>query len=233
MKLNDAIVWFDELAQRSIPRLHRRGWTNVATGETVSEYEARDAVKWITEAESALKAVFPSGHPLVKRWDSILAPADRNPNQLSEDSVIDAARALFETARSQLKAGRIAGLVDAIHAETTGELLDQAEALLAKGYLAAASVIAGGALESFLRHLCVRNAITWSGEGSITRYESALAQSRNSGNEIISSTDGKLVTSWGGMRNDAAHSPGTFNRRADEVRLMVDGIRHFVARFPS
>ncbi|XXF78881.1 hypothetical protein P2318_03740 [Myxococcaceae bacterium GXIMD 01537] len=233
MNIKEAIAWFDEIAQRKIGQNARAGVRNALTGGAVYEYEHGEAVRWIAEAESALKAVFPPSHSLVRRWDVILESTKGQPHLLSVDSVVHSARGLFDTAHSQLKAGRVAGLVDAIRAETIGELLEQAEALTSRNYLAAATVIAGGALESFLQHLCVRNGLSWAGDGSITRYEGALAQARNAGKEVVSATDGKLITGWGGMRNDAAHNPGAFSRRADEVRLMIEGIRQFVARFPS
>ena len=59
---------------------------------------------------------------------------------------------------------------------------------------------------------------------------SAIARVRNAGNEIYSATEGKNVTAWGGRRNDAAHKPTEFKASAEEVRLMIEGIRQFVAR---
>lgn len=94
----------------------------------------------------------------------------------------------------------------------------------------AAAVIAGGALETHLHDLCVRNGITWNGEGSVTKYNDAIAQARNAGNRIYSATDGKSVTSWGGRRNDAAHKPAEFDGTQAEVRTMIDGIRQLVGK---
>jgi hypothetical protein len=49
---------------------------------------------------------------------------------------------------------------------------------------------------------------------------------------IYSVTDGKLVTAWGGIRNDAAHAPGSFARTAQDVGSMILGVREFIARHP-
>jgi len=97
--------------------------------------------------------------------------------------------------------------------------------------IVAATVIAGGALESHLRHLCTRASVTPKAH-SISGYEQALATERKAGREIISANDGKNVTSWGGWRNDAAHTPATFTRSKAEVRVLVEGIRQFVSRYP-
>ncbi|NNC00212.1 hypothetical protein HI113_40730 [Corallococcus exiguus] len=230
MKLSDAVAWFDEIAQRNLPRDIRQGATRL-DGSIASEYNHKAAVALITESESALRAVFPPGHPVVQRWNAIFSKSGADHvSSWSTDDVVDAARAVFESAKSQLKAGRIGGLIDSIKVSTVGDLLDQADALLAGKYTAAAMVVAGGSLETFLRHLCERNTIQWKGIGSITAYEVALGQARNAGNEIISATDGKLVTSWGGMRNDAAHSPATFGRSESEVGMVIMQIREFLAR---
>jgi hypothetical protein len=120
--------------------------------------------------------------------------------------------------------------VDGVRAETVAELLQQAEGLLKSGHLVAAAVLAGGALESHLRHLCTTHSLTWAGAGSIATYDAAVAQARNLGNTIYSATDTKCVIAWGGLRNDAAHSPTTFSASESQVQLAIDGILQFIAR---
>lgn len=69
------------------------------------------------------------------------------------------------------------------------------------------------------------------GDGSISKYDGAIAKARNDGTTTVYSvTDGKLVTAWGGIRNEAAHTPAEFNRSVDEVRRMIAGIRELMAR---
>ncbi len=152
-------------------------------------------------------------------------------HDLSDERTINALRSIFTAAHEILRSGRLSSLIEGIRAETVAELLDQAKTLASGGYQVAAVVIAGGALETFLLHLCNRNKLTWQGDGSISKYEGALAQARNSGTEIISATDCKQVIAWGGIRNDAAHSPATFKRSEEQVDLMVEGIRQFIARY--
>jgi hypothetical protein len=146
--------------------------------------------------------------------------------------LFDGARGVFRSAYDQLKNDRLGSIADGIFAESVSELLDQAQALNDKNYVVAAAVIAGGALESHLLHLCRKNQLTWSGDGSIEKYNGAIGQARNDGTEIYSVTYGKLVTAWGGFRNEAAHAPGSFARSPQEVGSMILGIREFVARHP-
>jgi len=124
-------------------------------------------------------------------------------------------------------------LIDGVRAETVSEVLDLADGLLSANHALAAAVLAGGALETHLLHLCVRNNLTWTGEPSIGKYDGAVAQARNEGTvTVYSATDSKVIGSWGGIRNDAAHHPTKFARGVDDVRRMVDGIREFMARVP-
>lgn len=55
---------------------------------------------------------------------------------------------------------------------------------------------------------------------------------RNQGVPVYSANDGKLVEGWGGIRNEAAHTPASFTRGKNQVELMLDGIRDFIARNP-
>ncbi len=71
------------------------------------------------------------------------------------------------------------------------------------------------------------------GAGSIEKYDGAIAQERNAGTvEVYSATDSKSIKAWGGHRNEAAHHPTNFKHSPEEVRLMVAGIREFLARVP-
>ena len=83
--------------------------------------------------------------------------------------------------------------------------LDQAGKLLEDGYLAAATVIAGGALETHLRHLVSRHGRTKSGAGTIGKHCEALRDTSDGKcRSILSTADDKQITAWGDLRNQAA-----------------------------
>jgi hypothetical protein len=139
-------------------------------------------------------------------------------------------RAVFNGALALIKDDRLDRLISSIRIESESELLEQAETLAAAGYPAAAAVIAGGALETHLRHLVDRNGLTISGNGSTSAYNQAIARARKSGVEIYSKADVDLIESWGKTRNDAAHDPGNFKHTKDLVKLMIEGVRQFISR---
>jgi hypothetical protein len=199
------------------------------------------ATAWLGEARTALHALFPANHPLCRQWDAIFERAktykiDGWGGPLPEpfaDVHFEQALGVLQAALTVVKAGRMRTLLDGVRAETVSEVLDLADVLLGGKHVIAAAVLAGGALETHLRHLCMRSGLTWAGDGSIAKYDQAIAQARNAGTvTAYPATDSKLIGGWGGLRNEAAHDPTHFTRTVDEVRLMNEGIRQFIARVP-
>jgi hypothetical protein len=121
-----------------------------------------------------------------------------------------------------------------VHGRDTVELLDQANDLLGANQLAAATVTAGGALETHLRHLVAAYGLTINDPASIGAYNSEIARAHNDGIvSNVTAADIAQVTKWAQMRNDAAHDPGNYNRTKEHVDLMICGIRDFISRTSS
>lgn len=220
MNTKDALAWFEKLAKMKVPP------------GNMGHYELRGSAAWTAEAQAALEAVFPPGHAVRRRWDALMTgPASSSDTFVCLNYVMDQLRSIFETALGMLRDGRINGLIAGIQAETVGELIEQADDLVAN-FRVAAAVIAGGALETHLRHLCERHTLTIEGSGSLENYNTALARARKAGAEILGTADNKLIVGWSDMRNKAAHDPSNFPHDAAAVRLMIEGIRQLVARVP-
>jgi hypothetical protein len=225
MKIADYLPWFEDLLIRfsAISRYNCNDYS-VPT----YWYEQQSAQAWASEAGSAIAAVFPLSHYCRQSWDR-LAPLMR-PDQTHGGS-LEQMLGVLKAATQQIKDGRIGSILDAVRVETGDDLLDQASGLLNARHSAAAAVIAGGALEMHLRHLVARNALAVTGDGSISKYDAVIAKARNDGTaNVYPSTESKLVTGWGAIRNDAAHDPGAFNRSPEDLRRMIEGIREFLSR---
>ena len=92
------------------------------------------------------------------------------------------------------------------------------------------SVVAGVALESHLRKLAVKNSIPITkADGSYLNADFLNGELNK--NKIIDKTISKSVTSWLGLRNDAAHSD-TKEINAVLVKSMISGIRIFIEKYP-
>ncbi len=184
---------------------------------------------WMSEAEAAIDGVFPPTHAIRSRW--VKAEKQLKPFNDATYVVGNVVIGVFQAALSILRSDSLGSLLDVVRVETENDLLDQAQVLLKANHKAAAAVIAGGALEAHLRSLCGKYGLTIPGDGSISKYDASIAQSRNLGTvTVYSATDSKLVSGWGGTRNDAAHDPGAFSSTKEDVSRMIDGIRDFIPR---
>jgi hypothetical protein len=229
MRPEKMVAWLKELVERGekIPRHHsfdemERGWDAIT-------YDEVDVYDWITESEIAFRTLLERdrAHELGRSWES-LVNIDK---KIYERNQFERMLALVKMALRLARDGRLDSMFDAVRAETVAELLDQADTLRKQGYLVAATVIAGGALETHLKHLCDKNGIPPMGAGSISKYDQSISQARNAGTvEVYSSGDTKKVTAWGDDRNLAAHNPSSFYHTSGQVDLMIQGIRQFVER---
>jgi hypothetical protein len=218
MQTADLLNWFEEIEER----FHR--FANASTGNL----NPAEAHGWATNAQSALEAVFPAAHVCVRNWKKIQDSI--NWTYLNSLDLLQLF-AIFHVAHNQLKEGRLCSLTDAVRVQTEGELLDQAGSLLHANHLVAATVIAAGALETHLRHLAAKCAVSIAGESSISKYNQAIAQARNPGVTVtITPSDTSQITAWAQMRNEAAHDPANFKGTNAQIDLMVRGIRDFIAR---
>jgi hypothetical protein len=224
MNCKDDGAWFDDLSGR-----------RALLAWFFDKFKTDEAAAWMAKAESAVASVFPAGHSA--RFAFLAAKQRAEVIKLIDvgycphfESIVGA----FETVRSMLNAGHVRGVAEAIQATTVDELLDQARILLGQGYVLALTIVAEGALNTHLLHLCQRSGLIWSGDGSISKYNGAIGAARNQGNTmpVYSANDGKPVEAWGGVRNEAAHAPAALNRTQQEVSLMIEGISLFLARIP-
>jgi hypothetical protein len=193
---------------------------------------------WATvfsEMHVALESVFPSSHAILRRWQDARLHGEKkirgHDTELPERWVADEIIGLFEAASNLVKEGHLRRLADGIRAETIAHCLNQADLLANGAYFASAMVLAGGALETHLANLCIRFSLSWTGDGTIAKYNQALGQARNQGTQsMVTASDSNLIEAWAKDRNAAAHTPATFAKPAEEVLLAIQGIRQFLAR---
>ena len=113
--------------------------------------------------------------------------------------------------------------------DVVSDFLEQAQSLLhAKSvHPAAPTVIIGAALEEFLRNWVEDSQISLNGKkASLDSYAKVLRE-----DDSITKQDFKDITSWGGLRNHAAH--GEWDEVSDKKRisLMLEGINLFMRKY--
>jgi len=188
----------------------------------------RDSAEWVAEAQSAIEASLPANHAIIKQWKA--HEGSHDPALTGIERNFQRYEGFTKATLSILQNNRLGSILDGVRTETVGEVLDQADELLAKGHVVPGAILAGGALETHLHFLCDKYSISWQGSGSINKYDGVIAQARKTGKEVYSGSDSKQVTAWGGLRNDAAHRPTEFVGPKERVTLMSAGIRAFIAR---
>lgn len=130
--------------------------------------------------------------------------------------------------RDDLNAGWLESMTELLHAETYSGYLEMAEELLTKGYKDPAAVITGTSLEVHLRALCGKYAVDLEIDGKPKKADVLNADLKKAfAYELLQQ---KLVTSWLGLRNAAAHGQYQEYNEA-EVRTLIDGVRTFILKY--
>lgn len=133
-----------------------------------------------------------------------------------------------------LQQGYLERFQDIAHGEIFSDFLDMADYLLEKSYKDAAAVMVGGVLESHLRQLCIRNGLPTeftSAKGVEAKKADTLNTDLTKAN-VYSKLEQKNVLAWLDLRNKAAHAKYS-EYTIDNVRIMLEGVRQFVSRFPA
>ena len=118
-----------------------------------------------------------------------------------------------------------------IKIEVVGEFLDQAEGLLQdnKFHPAVSSVLIGASLEEFLRNWVFDENISM--ENKKLGIDTYATQLKSFG--LIDKQDYKDITSWAGLRNDAAHGHWDLVNDKEKIGLMLQGVSLFIKKYSN
>jgi hypothetical protein len=137
---------------------------------------------------------------------------------------------ILKALRSAHTGGYLKTFEEIVAADVFSDFLSMSEHLLSAGYKDPAAVLVGATLEEHLRRLSTRaGAPTLDPDGRPLRADALNSElARRS---IYRKLDQKNVTAWLGLRNHAAH--GEFEAyESEQVKLMIDGVRVFLAQHP-
>jgi hypothetical protein len=172
---------------------------------------------------SFIALTFGPAHPYCSEFDTEIKSLD--PGDSRE------ALGILTAIRKEIAEGWLVTLRGLVAAEFFADFLEMADHLFAQGYKDPAAVLAGSVLEEHLRQLSGANeiAVTEQKDGRDVPRKADSLNADLSRAEVYNKLDQKSVTSWLDLRNKAAH--GKYEEyQAEQVRLMIGGVRDFITR---
>lgn len=141
-------------------------------------------------------------------------------------SFIPAVLGSLQALRQSVDSGYLTSLESKLRANVHDDFLTQAQQLLSASYHVAAMVLAGGVLENHLHKLAVARGITWSGNGTISKYNDQLKD------VLYPQPTWRRIQSIADVRNNAAHG-NTAAVNVDDVKDAIIFIERLLADYPS
>ncbi len=116
-----------------------------------------------------------------------------------------------------------------IQTDVISDILEQAQNMFeeSKIHPACPAMLIGAALEEFLRNWVEEQAFSLENKKpSIDSYAKILKE-----NDLITKQDIKDITSWAGIRNDAAHGKWEEIDDVKRIKLMFEGVNYFMRKY--
>jgi hypothetical protein len=190
------------------------------------EYE-----RFITMALAAIERATGTDSVYSKQASETSKPREARPDWLRCFRTV---ASILESVRDAIKSDYLESASSIIHASLFADFLEMSQHLLDEGYKDAAAVIAGSSLESHLKQLASKHGVdsTVITSAGISPKKADRLNSDLAGAKVYSVLDQKNVTAWLDLRNKAAH--GEYGKyAAEQVGLLISGIRDFITRNPA
>jgi len=212
-----------DIVERTLRRLDEL----IEMGQAGARYDQRTFRRWLTSTRNLMLNFVGPKTVHYESFDAVYSPM-QTAMQFGGLSVYDEGDhirqivGVLEAARDDIAAGLMLSQDLVISAANFGDILDQAGHLLENHYKDAAAVLIGAVLESSLRKLCDKQGLTYTAKETMEPLNVKLAKSG-----VYAPLTQKMVTTWGDLRNNAAH--GHFDRYAEaDVRRMHQWVTGFL-----
>jgi hypothetical protein len=174
---------------------------------------------------SFIERVFGKDHPHYKEFDSKVEDVT--------DYYIRYGIGILRAVKGELVGGWLVTTRGLVSAEVFADFLEMSEHLLDEKYKDSAAVMIGSVLEEHLRQLASKAGVPLThvvnGRTAPSKADALNADLTKA--KVYGVLDQKAITSWLDLRNRAAHGKyGEYS--ADQVTLMLAGVRNFLVRVP-
>jgi hypothetical protein len=134
--------------------------------------------------------------------------------------------------RTDYEHGYVRSIEELVHADLFADFLEMAQELLDKKFKDPAAVLTGSVLEEHLRKMCDAHAVPVINASSGRPRKADVLNSDLVKAGAYYTLEQKQVTAWLDLRNKAAH--GKYDEYdAQQVALMLEGVRSFLVRHPA
>ncbi|MCC6421460.1 MAG: hypothetical protein IT429_24850 [Gemmataceae bacterium] len=185
--------------------------------------------EWRSQSAAFLNNLLGADHPYTTSFEAAFANS-------GGISATKQGLGVLRAVREDIRDGFLASFRELVHADVFDDFLAMAEYLVRDGgYKDAAAVIAGSTLEEHLRMLCQKHGVATTvvrpnGAAEPKNASAMNDELRQQG--AYTQIDWRAVQGWLDLRNHAAHGDyGKYTK--DQVVLMIDGVRNFLARNPA
>jgi len=206
-----------DVAEKTVHRLEEL----IEAGRGIAQDDAGGLRRWLTSARNLMLNFVGTDTTHCQAFEKLYA--DWGDDYFEPD--IDQTKemvGILEATRDDIAAGFMFKRDLLISAANFGDILEQAEHLLSSDYKNAAAVLIGAVLEGTLRRLCERRELPYTAKDTMEPLNVKLAK-----DGAYESMTQKMITTWGDLRNKAAH--GHFEKYTDaEVRQMLQWVSGFV-----
>ncbi len=195
----------------------------------LSDIKPEFATMLATKAKAAISRITKNNS--VYYVDAVSALESSALDGIKLRGVIGVVKALL----SDLSNDYIKSLSELVHADIFSDFTEMAEYLHSEGYKDAAAVIIGSTLELNIKKLCIKNgiAITQTNpRGDVIPKKTDQMNSDLTRQSVYNMMISKQVTAWLDIRNNASH--GRYSEySADDVKLMLTGVKQFITNYPA
>ena len=203
------------LADRVLATSSSSEWGDSVNAEVFREFRSASL--------SFIKNTFGEDHPYFNEFDT-------ETNQINPYCTKEG-KGILKAVKSEIDGGWHFKLKDLVSAEIFTDFLEMAEYLLSEKYKDASAVMIGSVLEEHIRQLCNKHGITTEtvkNDRQVHKKVDLLNAELTKVKEY-NKINQKLVTSWLGIRNDAAH--GKYDQYSlEQVQNMYQGVMNFISR---
>jgi hypothetical protein len=176
---------------------------------------------------SFIKSIYGETHPHFAQFEKF--------THVVNEAALKACISILKSIKEEIEAGWLTSFKGLVSAEIFTDFLEMAEHLLNEDYKDPAAVMIGSVLEEHLRQLCTAKGVELEipkhNGDLVPKKASALNVDLRKGN-AYNLLDQQQVTTWLGLRNDAAHAHYD-NYTKEQVVLMLQGVQNFIVRNPA